>query len=183
MVMEEHKPEAIEGKEAEAARPAVAEPAKKEADKPKRRRSAARRPPKKETRVVLVKSRRKSAVARASVRSGSGVIRVNSSLIGVVHPEELRRLMLEPVSVSESTRSLSRGVDITVTVSGGGATSRAEAVRGAIAKALAGFSGNDVIRSEYLKHDRSMLIDDSRRVEPKKFDGPKARARTQTSYR
>ncbi len=178
IVMEEQKTEGAVKEEA-----ATEAPASKDAKTKLKRKSTARKPAKKEGNVVRVKSRRKSAVARASIKSGSGVIRVNSSLISVVHPEELRRLMLEPISVSDSTRSLAKTADITVSVTGGGLTARAEAVRGAIAKALAGFSNNDIIRKEYLRYDRSMIIDDPRRVEPKKFDGPKARARTQTSYR
>ncbi len=179
-IMEEQKQEA-ETVAAGETKPAQAET--RQEKRPRRKAVAAKRPAKKEVRVVLVKSRRKSAVARASIRSGDGRISVNRSLIDVVQPEELRMLMLEPIGVSESTRSLAGSVDIKVTVMGGGSTARAEAVRGAIAKALAGFAGNDIIRKEYLRHDRSMIIDDSRRVEPKKFDGPKARARTQTSYR
>jgi ribosomal protein S9 len=34
-----------------------------------------------------------------------------------------------------------------------------------------------------LEWDRSLLVEDSRRVEPKKFKGPKARARFTKSYR
>lgn len=34
-----------------------------------------------------------------------------------------------------------------------------------------------------LKYDRSLLVADPRRCEPKKFGGPGARARVQKSYR
>ena len=40
-----------------------------------------------------------------------------------------------------------------------------------------------MIRMECMRYDRIMLVDDPRRVEPKKFKGPKARARFQKSYR
>ncbi len=153
-----------------------------QAAKPKRR-APAKRSAKKGTRVVLVKSRRKSAVARASIKEGRGAIRVNSRLISTIKPDEVRALMLEPLHTSEMAMSIASRTDIMINVTGGGTIARAEAVRGAIAKALAEFSGNDSLRKEYLKYDRSMIIDDPRRVEPKKFEGPKARARFQTSYR
>lgn len=160
--------------------------AKEEKAKPARRRAARKAPSKSSKKapdVFLSKSRRKAAVARARIMQGGGRITVNGTLIDVLHPEQIRRLMLEPVFVSASTRSLAKTSDISVTVSGGGMTAQGEAVRSAIAKAISGFSGNDIIRKEYLQHDRSMLVDDSRRVEPKKFLGTKARARFQTSYR
>lgn len=153
---------------------------------PRKRTSAVRKPAKaakKEVRTVFVKSKRKEAIARARIRGGSGIIRLNRMLIQAVEPGELRRLMLEPVYVSDATRSLAKSSDIELNVQGGGMTAQAEAARSAIAKALAAFSGNDVIRKEYMRHDRSMVVDDPRRVESKKFKGPKARARFQTSYR
>ena len=134
-------------------------------------------------RTVVVKSKRKEAIARASARRGSGIIRMNNKLMETVEPQELRRFILEPVFVSSMTQDTARSVDIKVNVRGGGMVAQAEATRSAIAKALSEYSGNDVIRKEYLKHDRSMLKYDSRRVEPKKYKGPKARARFQTSYR
>ncbi len=158
-----------------------------QAQKEKPKRTAKRKPAAKKAKIaartILVKSKRKEAIARASVRGGSGVIRINGSLIDNFQPEGLRRFVLEPVFVSGATQAAAKAVDIRVNLSGGGMVARAEAARSAIAKALANFSDNDIIRREYLQHDRSMLKDDSRRVEPKKYKGPKARARFQTSYR
>ena len=59
----------------------------------------------------------------------------------------------------------------------------AQAVRSAIAKSLIEFSGSESLKKDYMHYDRFMVVDDSRRVEPKKFKGPKARARFQKSYR
>ena len=138
---------------------------------------------KKIERSITVKSKRKRAIARASVTKGSGIIRVNSKLINTIEPRELRRLMLEPVILSETAKSLFNGLDISVNVNGGGAMAQARAVRGAIAKGISEYSGNDVIKNEYMRHDRSIMVDDFRRVEPKKPNRLKARARFQTSYR
>ena len=142
-----------------------------------------KRTSKKSVTIIMVRSKRKRAIARASVRAGSGIIRVNRESIGIIEPIELRRLMVEPIEVSAATSNVFKGIDIDVNVRGGGAVSQAQAVRGVIAKGIVKFSGNDAIRDEYLRYDRFMIVDDPRRVEPKKFLGTKARARFQKSYR
>lgn len=146
--------------------------------KPAQRRKASKKP-----RVVLVKSKRKEAIARASLKPGNGKVTINNFSIDVIEPQELKYTMLESIYVSKLASSLAKKVDITITIRGGGISARAQAVRSAIAKGLAAYSDSDVIRKELMHYDRSMLVDDSRRVEPKKFKGPKARARFQTSYR
>ncbi len=92
-------------------------------------------------------------------------------------------MMLEPIMYQSHNRRWQRRMDIKINVYGGGQSSQAQAVRGAIAKSIEKSSGSDTMRKEYIRYDRFMLIDDSRRVEPKKFKGPKARARFQKSYR
>jgi len=164
----------------EEAAPEAAAPKKKAAP---RRRAPSKKSEKSAKQVVFIKSKRKMAVARASATPGSGKIRLNSFDINVFEPIQLRRLMLEPISVSKSTQDYAKRMDIKINVYGGGISSQAQAVRGAIAKSIAAFSGSDAVKSEYSRYDRFMIIDDSRRVEPKKFKGPKARARFQKSYR
>jgi small subunit ribosomal protein S9 len=159
---------------------AQAEQAQKTAAK--RPRSSTRKAVKKEKRV-FVSSKRKRAVARAVLKKGSGRIIVNSVDVSLVEPRELRSIMLEPVNALSLAKEMARELDISVNVSGGGRSAQAQAVRTAIAKGIAKYADSDTIRKEYLRHDRSMLVDDPRRVEPKKFRGPKARARFQTSYR
>lgn len=180
--MEEQKTN--EGKDLKVdGQPDAVQEAKPAAKRTRRAAARTKRSAKKEVKVKVVKSKRKEAVARARIKPGNGSIRLNRMSIEVLMPEKLRRMILEPIYVSEGTRSLAGSSDIELNVHGGGMTARAEAARSAVAKALAEFSGNDVIRREYMRHDRGMLIDDPRRVEPKKFKGPKARARFQTSYR
>jgi small subunit ribosomal protein S9 len=164
-------------KAVEVANTVTEEVAKRRAS-PKRKAAA-----KKEVQLIFVKSKRKNAVARGSAKSGNGMIRVNSFNINTCEPIELRRIMLEPIRVSDATHEAARRLDIDISVYGGGQSSQAQAVRGVIAKCIEKSSGSDLIKKEYLSYDRFMLIDDSRRVEPKKFKGPKARARFQKSYR
>jgi small subunit ribosomal protein S9 len=150
----------------------------------KKRAPAKRKASKKEQKLPdFVKSKRKRAIARASAKSGTGKIRVNGFDINTLQPIALKRLMLEPVYVSKASQEQARRIDIKINVKGGGNSAQAQAVRGAIAKCIVVTSGSSELKREYLSYDRFMLIDDARRVEPKKFKGPKARARFQKSYR
>lgn len=81
-------------------------------------------------------------------------------------------------------------VDIRVRVSGGGHTSQVYAVRQAIAKALIAYyqkfvdeHSKNLLKQALVQYDRTLLVADNRRCEPKKFGGPGARARYQKSYR
>ncbi len=148
-----------------------------------KKKPAKRRLSRSRANVVSVKAKRKESRARAHVRAGSGIIRINKRSIASVEAGPIRDLMLEPLMISPIARDMATKVDIKINVYGGGLTSQTQAVRGAIAKGLVAFSGNETLKKEFLAYDRALLVDDPRRVEPKKFKGPKARARFQTSYR
>ena len=53
----------------------------------------------------------------------------------------------------------------------------------AIARALVEFANDPLLKEKMIARDRFLLAEDFRRVEPKKYLGPKARARFQKSYR
>ena len=81
-------------------------------------------------------------------------------------------------------------VDIRVRVTGGGQTSRIYAIRQAIAKAIIAYyqkyvdeQSKNELKKALIAYDRTLLVADPRRSEPKKFGGPGARARYQKSYR
>jgi len=131
--------------------------------------------------VVTVQSgKRKTAIARATVRPGSGTVRVNSIYLDALTPETARTKILEPILLSEG---LAKEYDIDVKVEGGGFTGRAEAARMAIARALVRVPKGSALKQVFTDYDRTMLSGDSRRKEPKKFGGPGARRRRQKSYR
>jgi len=133
--------------------------------------------------VILTKGKRKDAIARARLTKGNGVIKINGVDINLIKPKEIRELILEPVNFSNITKEIAESSNILVNVKGGGVSGQAQAARNAIAKAIAAAANSDIVRKAYMRYDRELLIDDPRRVEPKKFLGPKARARFQTSYR
>jgi small subunit ribosomal protein S9 len=140
-------------------------------------------PAKSKERVVVTKSKRKEAVARAYLKAGKGTIRINSIDISAVENHLFRSIATEPLSLFDSAKQISQKLGIKVIVYGGGHSAQAYAARGAIAKGIVEYSGSAELKAAYQNYDRSLLIDDPRRVEPKKYKGPKARARFQKSYR
>ncbi len=133
--------------------------------------------------ALIEKSRRKTAIARATLIPGKDRITVNKVDIKVLKPKELRELILEPVNVSSMTREIAGNSDISIIVRGGGTSGQAQAARSALAKVIAKADTGDVVRKAYIDYDRTLMVDDVRQVEPKKYKGPKARARFQKSYR
>lgn len=160
---------------------ATAQPPAPDQQETQKKRTLKRKAAKKN--LPVVRSKRKEAIARAYVRSGTGVIKVNGVNISAIESTAARNIMLEAITISEEAKGLARKVNIKVNVRGGGTMSQMQAVRGAIAKGLVEYSGSASLKSELLSYNRALLVDDPRRVEPKKFKGPKARARFQTSYR
>lgn len=133
---------------------------------------------KKKPTVMVARGKRKEATARATIREGTGVLRLNGMLLGAVSSPYTREIVAEPLLFVDASK-----YDISVNVRGGGAMGQAQAARTAIANALVDFTGDEELKKTMLEADRSLLVEDVRRVEPKKFKGPKARARFTKSYR
>jgi small subunit ribosomal protein S9 len=147
------------------------------------KRVAKRRAAKKVDKTIVVKAKRKTTVARAYIKPGKGEIRINGQDINTLESQAAKDLIMEAIVISDLARDSLKKVNIQINIYGGGVSSQIQAARGVLAKGLVEFSKSDALKREYLNYDRSLLIDDTRRVEPKKFKGPKARARFQTSYR
>ena len=131
--------------------------------------------------VTNTSGKKKTAVARATVSDGEGRVRINSQPVELVEPEMARLKMLEPFRISGS--DLRGDVDIDVDVAGGGFAGQADAVRTAIARGLVEHYGDAELRDAFREFDRSLLVNDVRQRESKKWGGPGARARYQKSYR
>eukprot|EP00341_Mesodinium_pulex_P014584 CAMPEP_0116934392 /NCGR_PEP_ID=MMETSP0467-20121206/29617_1 /TAXON_ID=283647 /ORGANISM="Mesodinium pulex, Strain SPMC105" /LENGTH=144 /DNA_ID=CAMNT_0004615479 /DNA_START=34 /DNA_END=468 /DNA_ORIENTATION=+ len=137
---------------------------------------------------VQVFGRKRNAVAVAYCKEGNGVLRVNGSPIHLMEPAALRAKTMEPVLLLGKDRFA--GVDIRIRVKGGGYVAQIYAIRQALAKSLVAFTQKFVdeatkqeLKEILLSYDRTLLVSDPRRCEPKKFGGPSARARFQKSYR
>ncbi|GAB4818747.1 hypothetical protein N2152v2_005793 [Parachlorella kessleri] len=130
----------------------------------------------------------KNAVAVAYCKRGKGELRLNGSPLDLIQPDTMRYKVLEPVLLLGKQRFAN--VDIRIRVKGGGHVSQIYAIRQAIAKALVAFyqkyvdeQSKNEIKDILLQYDRTLLVADPRRSEPKKFGGHGARARFQKSYR
>ena len=120
--------------------------------------------------------RRKTSTARVFLDTGSGNITVNGRPLDTFFGRETARMVVrQPLIVTE----MADKVDVKVTVTGGGNTGQAGAIRHGIARAL-------------VEHDEAMrtplrragfLTRDARAVERKKVGLHKARKRPQYSKR
>ena len=131
--------------------------------------------------------KRKTAIARASVKKGKGRVRVNGSPIEIMQPDMARMKAMEPLAIADAMDRLAKA-DINISVEGGGTMGQVDAIRTAIARGLVfwndGAAGEDEeLRDEYLRFDRSLLVNDPRRKEPKHQMGRGARKKKQKSYR
>ena len=131
--------------------------------------------------VTNTSGKKKTAIARATVRDGGGRVRIDGRPVELVEPELARLKMMEPFRIAED--DLRERVDIDVTVQGGGFSGQADAVRTAIARGLVEHTNDAELRDAFMSFDRSLLVNDVRQSEPKKWGGPGARARYQKSYR
>jgi len=120
--------------------------------------------------------RRKTATARAWLKSGSGTILVNNRSVEEYFPRETSRMVVrQPLDAVD----LSSRFDIRVTVKGGGPSGQAGAVRHAITRALIRY--DETLRPPL--RQAGFVTRDSREVERKKVGLHKARKRPQFSKR
>jgi small subunit ribosomal protein S9 len=120
--------------------------------------------------------RRKTSVARVWIRPGSGRIVVNRRAFEDYFPREtLRMIIAQPLAVTNTAGQF----DVLATVTGGGPTGQAGAVRHGIARALVVF---DAALRQTLKK-AGLLTRDPRMRERKKYGQPGARQKFQYSKR
>ena len=130
--------------------------------------------------VIHTSVKRKTAIARGRFREGNGRVRINKQPVELYDPELARLKINEPLTLAGD---LIDQVDIDVKVIGGGVMGQAEAARMVIAKGLVQWTGDMELKEKFNQYDRTLLVGDPRRSEPKKYGGPGARARRQKSYR
>lgn len=120
--------------------------------------------------------RRKSSAARVFLRKGSGAIMVNGKALDEFFGRETARMIVrQPLQLVEATDKF----DILVSVTGGGTTGQAGAIRLGIARALVEY--DESLKSPLRK--AGFMTRDAREVERKKVGLHKARRATQYSKR
>eukprot|EP01017_Pseudomicrothorax_dubius_P037492 TRINITY_DN54_c0_g3_i5.p1 TRINITY_DN54_c0_g3~~TRINITY_DN54_c0_g3_i5.p1 ORF type:complete len:150 (-),score=50.96 TRINITY_DN54_c0_g3_i5:184-633(-) len=138
--------------------------------------------------IVQSFGRKRNALAVATCRRGKGLIRVNGAPLEVLEPAPLRVKAYEPVLLLGANRF--KDLDIRIKVRGGGYVSQIYAIRQAIARSIIAYyqkfvdeSSKRELKELLLQYDRTLLVSDPRRCEPKKYGGPGARSRYTKSYR
>ena len=120
--------------------------------------------------------RRKTAIARVRLATGTGKITVNGRAFETYFPvDTLRGVASQPLTVTGTADKL----DAKINVTGGGPNGQAGAVRHGIARALLQFDANlrPALKAE------GLLTRDPRARERKKYGQPGARKRFQFSKR
>ncbi len=126
--------------------------------------------------VFAATGRRESSVARVRLVPGTGKITVNKrEILDYFKRETLKMVVEYPFEVTESLGKF----DVLATISGGGLSGQAGALRLGISRAL--LEWNAELRPD-LKA-AGFLTRDPREVERKKYGRPKARKRFQFSKR
>lgn len=134
--------------------------------------------------IKLIQSsgKRKSAIARAILKHpAKGQIKINNVPLEIYEPRIAKLRIQEVLEVINNPKI--QKCDIEVNVKGGGISGQTDAARIAIARALNKYIGTKKIERTLREYDDALLSGDSRRIEPKKFGGRKARKRRQKSFR
>lgn len=129
---------------------------------------------------IQTTGKRKSAVARATLKGGSGNVYINNKSIDVYEPELARLKIKEPIRLAPE---VAEEVDVEVNVTGGGFMGQADAARTAIAKGLIDWSDDRDIYQRFKEYDETLIKSDTRQKESKKPGGRGARKKRQKSYR
>ncbi len=129
--------------------------------------------------IIHSSGKRKSAIARVTLKPGNGKVRVNRLLLENYGTSLSRMKIQEPLIIAGD---ISKSINIDVTIAGGGSTTQADAARLAIGRALAKLDKK--LEKALLDYDRNLLVADVRRKETHKPNRHgKARAKRQKSYR
>jgi small subunit ribosomal protein S9 len=130
--------------------------------------------------IINTSGKRKTAIARATLKPGMGRVRINSVPLEIYGTELTRLKISEPLLLVPNALD---GVDAAIDVNGGGVMGQAEAIRTALARGIVEWHNDPQIKDVFLAYDRTLLVNDSRQKETKKPHGRGARKKFQKSYR
>jgi len=131
--------------------------------------------------IIQTAGKRKTAIARATMRPGKGMIRINKVLLDNMKPQLVMQRIKEPLMLLDD--NLVSSIDVDIDVRGGGINGQADAARIALCRALCEHAGAGV-RETLVSYDRNLLVADTRFKEKSKPGRHgQARAKRQKSYR
>ena len=128
--------------------------------------------------VIHTKGKRKTAVARATLKAGKGRVTINNQALENFSSEMNRIRVGEPLVLAGD---VAKKISLNINVSGGGVNGQADAIRLAIARALV--EHDKKLKKVFDDYDRLLLVADVRHKEVCKPNDSKARAKRQKSYR
>jgi small subunit ribosomal protein S9 len=130
---------------------------------------------------VIASGKRKTAIARAEIKEGTGKVTLNKVNYENLHKFDVLRIR-EPLLIAEKVLG-KINFDVIISVRGGGEKGQVDAARLALARAIVKFTESADIENEFFEYDRSLIVADVRRKEAYKPGDSKARSKRQTSYR
>ncbi|MCK5698455.1 MAG: 30S ribosomal protein S9 [Candidatus Aenigmarchaeota archaeon] len=128
----------------------------------------------KKPKIISTIGKRKCAIARATIKEGTGRITINKTPLKNIKPQLAQLKILEPLALAGSTKDK---IDINVTTTGGGTFGQTDATRQAIARGLIKWTNDENLQKKIISHDRTMISYDPRRTEPRKPSRSKQGAR------
>lgn len=136
------------------------------------------------SKIVHRSGKRKTAVARTTIKEGNGAVRINSVRLENYDPQLARLKIRDVMSVASDLVDFGK-INIAVSSNGGGVMGQADAIASSIARALVEWTGNDELLEKYHNYDRTIIAGDYRQTEVHKpsqsSKGP--RHKRQKSYR
>jgi small subunit ribosomal protein S9 len=136
----------------------------------------------KEIEKMIFGGKRKTAIAKVRVKSGTGKIFYNflsHEDLGLFH----KLALIEPLRIYQQEFGGEVAYDFFIRTHGGGKEGQIQAARLALARSLLAITGSDTLRKAFVNYDRNIIVQDSRRKETCKPGDSKARAKRQKSYR
>ena len=130
---------------------------------------------------IIASGKRKTAIARAEIKEGSGKITLNKK--SYEHLHEFDVLSIKEILMLTEQVLGKVNFDATISIRGGGEKGQIEAARLALARAIVKFANSSELEAKFLEYDRNLLVADVRRKEAYKPGDSKARSKRQSSKR
>ena len=105
--------------------------------------------------VIQTSGKRKCAIARATLRPGTGIVRVNHTPIDKIQPYLAKMKIQELMAIVDDEKL--KTINIDVIVEGGGTLGQIEAARISISRAIVKFLAKKRILKEIRAYDRSLI--------------------------
>jgi len=131
-----------------------------------KKKEAVHQPEKKKDKksIIFKVGKRRTAVAKATAKPGTGKIMVNGEILQNIKNNIVKLRIQEVFLVTEKDDW--KAYDFTATAKGGGVMGQTDAMRQAFARCVVEIFPE--LRQKFLEYDRNLLVYDPRRTEPHK---------------